>query len=200
MEIKYILNGYGVPTDNIPISLAGKIKVISLKQWIRVRQVLEQDLRTDSSTSKTEKQSLKDVVVECPYSDDILFKRGTSGMFHPGNVKFRSLIQSKYEQGDLITTKSLVSAILDEIANQKLRVLAWDEQESWISRIDDKKLIYKKIEYIVRDFQFSLTKYQMINRRAAATTTAMTTATAPKRAKLQSATSLFCAQDGTKQR
>merc|ERR1712130_991847 len=33
-------------------------------------------------------------IIECPQFQDVIFRQGTSGMCHPGNVTFRSLIES----------------------------------------------------------------------------------------------------------
>lgn len=169
MENRYKLNGYGIPTATLPVSWTGNIKTLNLKQWIKIRQVVEQD--SSEWTKPLRKfetvQKQKKFLVECPTLKDIIFKKGTSGMLHPGNVLFRSLVQSKYEQGNLLTTKSLMTATLDEIDRQALRVLVWNEKDSCFYVLRNPNLIYKKIEYLVRDFQFSSTKSQIINRRIA---------------------------------
>jgi len=207
MELRYTLNGFGIPTDSLPISWTGNVKTSYLKQFIRVRQVIEHD---DSflapgplpKMTKTQRQ----LVVECPNLNDIIFKKGCSGMQHPGNVLFRSLVQSKYEQGNLLTTKSLITATLEEIQQQGLRVLVWNEKESCFLVIRDQQMIYKKIEYLVRDFQFSSTRSQTINRRIAdAIATSASAVSSPKTVSsatqttenLESATSIFRGQDGS---
>lgn len=88
-------------------------------------------------------------------------------MLHPGNVRFRSLVQSRYEQGNLLTTKALITAMFEDIERQSLRVLMWNEKSQYFSVVIDPQLVYKKIEYLVRDFQFSSTKSQTINRKIA---------------------------------
>ena len=200
MELRYKLNGYGIPTDSLPMSWTGNIKTSYLKQWIRVRQFIEQD-----STSGSQIQ--RQLLVECPNLNDIIFKKGSAGMIHPGNILFRSLVQSKYEQGNLFTTKSLIVATLDEIERQGLRILTWNEKHQFFSVISDQQIIYKKIEYFVRDFQFSSTKSQKTNRRIsdAIATNVSTTETPPTTAasvnrttdNSLSATSIFRAEDGT---
>ncbi|OEU06391.1 hypothetical protein FRACYDRAFT_254702 [Fragilariopsis cylindrus CCMP1102] len=80
IELRYILHSYGIPTNNnnLPISFSGTIKTKYCKQWIRIRELS---------------------IVECPYLSDIIFRQGTNVIHHPGNSWFRSLIQTKFEEG-----------------------------------------------------------------------------------------------------
>jgi len=50
--------------------------------------------------------------VECPNSTDVIFRLGTAVATHPGNARFRSLIQSKYEE--------YISVRYDKDGNDKL--------------------------------------------------------------------------------
>lgn len=73
--------------------------------------------------------------MECPnLNDNIILKKGSAGMVHPGNILLRSLVQSKYEQGNLFTTKSLIMATLEEIERQGLRILTWNEKHQFVFR------------------------------------------------------------------
>jgi len=82
IELRYILHGYGIPTENIPMTWSGTIKVIYLKNWMKLRKAME-----DGSSNMTG-------VVECPNSKDVIFRQGTSLCCHPGNARFRSLVES----------------------------------------------------------------------------------------------------------
>eukprot|EP00536_Pseudo-nitzschia_multiseries_P018781 jgi/Psemu1/230267/e_gw1.3107.2.1 len=42
VELRYQLKSYGIPTDHIPISVTGTIKVGYIKQWMRTREVIEE--------------------------------------------------------------------------------------------------------------------------------------------------------------
>eukprot|EP00537_Pseudo-nitzschia_pungens_P013409 CAMPEP_0172385344 /NCGR_PEP_ID=MMETSP1061-20121228/3016_1 /TAXON_ID=37318 /ORGANISM="Pseudo-nitzschia pungens, Strain cf. pungens" /LENGTH=543 /DNA_ID=CAMNT_0013114321 /DNA_START=612 /DNA_END=2243 /DNA_ORIENTATION=- len=44
VEINYKLQSYGIPIDQIPISITGKIKKQYMLQWVRVRCIIEQSL------------------------------------------------------------------------------------------------------------------------------------------------------------
>jgi len=118
-ELRYILNGYGISTDTIPISWTGTVKVGYLKQWLRIRQYLEDPYfykynicndskfcsvmcnnnNNNNNNNNTSKpcNCKNSQPIECPRLNDILFKKGKSAKNHPGNAHFRSQIQYKYE-------------------------------------------------------------------------------------------------------
>lgn len=135
MEIHYKLQGYGIPFEHVPISWTGKVKVQYLKQWMRIRQAIERRQRhqyqlnnhsghgshtagsissdassCDESTTTGDKHN---GIIECPQLQDVVFRQGTSGVSHPGNVTFRSLIES--------------TVIREQIGREK-QIL---EQEQW---------------------------------------------------------------------
>jgi len=110
MEIHYRLQGYGIPFEYVPISWTGKIKVQYLKQWMRIRHAIEHhiiakhnntnycssnsDGSSDETTTVSYSNSVGGDIIECPQLQDVIFRQGTSGVSHPGNVTFRSLIES----------------------------------------------------------------------------------------------------------
>ena len=161
MELRYILQGFGIDTNNFPISWTGTIKSNYQKQWIWTRKYIEDNNYNCSGTCVSNNGS---AIVECPELKDIIFKKGAAANAHPGNVIFRSMIQMKYEQCPRIPTKSFIKEIIQEIRDQRLRMLIWNDDHSWWSLLEDEKQIYKKLEYIVRDFRFSSKKSQTINR------------------------------------
>ena len=87
--MSYILQGYGISTDTIPITFSGTVKVTPMKHWIRLRQFLEEPLYRKTGESQS--------IIECPRLNDIVFRQGTSLMAHPGNATFRAVIASKFE-------------------------------------------------------------------------------------------------------
>jgi len=105
MEVHYKLQCYGIPFEHVPISWTGKVKVQYLKQWMRIRQAVEGhgiDSRSSNSSGSeggsgdenSSVSSLSQSIIECPQLQDVVFRQGTSGVSHPGNVTFRSLIES----------------------------------------------------------------------------------------------------------
>lgn len=107
MEINYKLQGYGIPFEHVPISWTGKVKIQYLKQWMRIRLAIEKHTihnqhggknnngtSSGSDGSSDESPNPAGDIIECPQLQDVVFRQGTSGVSHPGNVTFRSLIES----------------------------------------------------------------------------------------------------------
>lgn len=155
MELQYRLKSYGIPVDLIPITDTGNIKTINLKQWMRLRKIVEVGMTPDGT--KTNEVS----IVECPRSNDVIFRPGTSMLCHPGNVVFRGLIESKQ---DRITVKraekeEVALEIIREVEKSGGRFLIWDNG-GWWSEAKDVDLICTKIATSYRDFK---TKVQSQN-------------------------------------
>ena len=105
LEIRYQLQGYGIPTELIPATDTGNIKNVNLKQWIKLRKHVEEEeqewmVRTgipysssDSDGAFSSASTVMDIpmsnIVECPLSTDVVFRRGRSMNSHPGTSCFR---------------------------------------------------------------------------------------------------------------
>lgn len=101
VELQYELNGYGIPSSDIPITWSGTIKTQYLKQWVRVRHLIEAEAEIDTPCihlGDGDGGNSNLSIVECPRINDVIFKRGCTMANHPGNSHFRSMIQSQYEQ------------------------------------------------------------------------------------------------------
>jgi hypothetical protein len=115
VELQYALQGYGIPTEDIPISSTGNIKMKNLVQWMRIRHAVENHddcYLSSSSTSNTGTMSTSRLmttsmitsmlipmppsgIVECPQPNDVLFRKGNSYVSQTGNAKLRAMIVSK---------------------------------------------------------------------------------------------------------
>ena len=178
VELRYILQVYGIPIESIPITYTGKIKLAYVRQWLRIRNMIEDQeklIATNYNTNNT--------IVEAPYLHDVLFKPGTSFTNHPGNITLRNIIQSKVKQlyedhNDnnkpqlKVVTKdlkrALVLEIIDEIVHiHRGRFVYWHKSNNmsdcwWVllhtkGNIRDEKLIFDKIGFL---FRKSYTKKQ----------------------------------------
>lgn len=155
MELQYRLKSYGIPVDLIPITDTGNIKTTNLKQWMRLRKIVEVGMTPDGTNANEVS------IIECPRSNDVIFRPGTSMLCHPGNVVFRGLIESKQ---DRITVKraekeEVALEIVHEIKKSGGRFLIWDNG-GWWSEAKDVDLICTKIAISYRDFK---TKVQSLN-------------------------------------
>lgn len=165
VEIRYVLQSYGIPATDIPVSWTGKIKTKNLIQWMQTRYAIEtnDDESTPSSVTTSN-------IIECPQLNDILFKKGNSNISHPGNAAFRSFIESlalqdeNTDNDDERTHKKSLSRevkrpkelALDiyrerEAEGSPGRYLVWDSDKDWWTELTDMGQICNKIEYVIRE-------------------------------------------------
>jgi len=219
IELRYSLKGYGIPVELVPLTDTGNVKTSYLKQWMKVRRILEvrkmaeeqqrfqeqlhyqqqqessfDDLFNDdtdttsintmtSTLSMPSPQQPLEAIIECPRSHDVVFRSGTSMACHPGNVRFRCLIELKHEDAYLIsstTQAELAEQLIHEITMNGGRFLKWDNHGYWTG-LQDRVQIHTKVALSIRDYKYK-TKAQR-NRQTN-----------------QSCTFLFQDQDGNKRR
>jgi hypothetical protein len=132
IELRYAMQGYGVPVDFIPVTGTGNIKLNHLKPWMKTRRLLE-----DLEHSK---------IVECPGSYDVVFKPGKRLMFHPGNLLFERLIMSKADEYSSASSKrNLYIWLQKEITETREgHFLKWDDDGYW-TKLEDEAQITTKI-------------------------------------------------------
>jgi len=146
LEQRYQLQGYGIPTELIPVTETGTVKSVHLKQWIKLRGYLEQKARkqevmlqsseSDSAGDSAVIPPMADIV-ECPGSKDVIFRRGKSMSYHYGNVKFQNLIESKiYEhtidpETTLQRRVAIEKELIQQIRDDGGRFLKWETGECW---------------------------------------------------------------------
>jgi hypothetical protein len=239
IELQYSVQGYGIPIELIPLTDTGNIKTTYLKQWMKLRRILEvmkmteQDRNNEHGQLKegaqegitntnnittngggggasvnvnananvnvnnndimsfTTNTSLisnlpsgsLESIIECPGSFDVVFRSGTSMACHPGNVRFRCLIESNHEHPHLVSQKTqaeLAEQLIKEVERMGGRFLKWDNRGYWVE-IKDGLQIHTKVSLSIRDYKYK-TKAQR-NRQTN-----------------QSFTYLFQCQDGNKRR
>ncbi|MGK3753049.1 MAG: hypothetical protein ACI8RD_005356, partial [Bacillariaceae sp.] len=109
-------------------------------------------------------------IVECPLSNDVIFRRGKTMNVHSGNVKFQNLIESHiYEHSIDLNTPPLRRAeieieLMNEVQIHKQgvsgRFLTWNIEKKWWSIIHSEDEIQSKIHYAFRDFRRKMLKKQ----------------------------------------
>lgn len=160
-ELRRILMTYGISGDQIPVTWSNSIKVNYLKQWLWIRHYIEGGLTTS--------------VVECPGMMDVIFRNRTSAMYHPGNDRFRGLIQLRLqaqlvaldaqpdeeEQHDDNTSwmEEMINNLIRELREENGRFLTWYNNKGfgvsgWWTELLDEKQIYSKVEYsVMKEFR-----------------------------------------------
>jgi len=156
LEMRYRLKSYGIPIELLPITETGSIKIINHNYWIKTRKHIEQGV------------DLIVMIVECPCTNDVVFRQGTSSMENPGNVKCRDLILSLLEDRDggmpisssnYYNTKNntnttnmaakyhndIVDRLVEQIEHYRCgHFLEWDKhRNAWIRMIDRHKVKQK---------------------------------------------------------
>lgn len=166
LENRYKLNGYGIPLDQLPVTETGKIKMSYFKKWVQLRKNIENENPLISERFQS--------IVECPGLMDVVFRPSQSTMCHPGNVNFRSLVESKHYEHDMATTREekmeITKGVIHEIKKRGGRFLVWDNN-TWWTVLDDEKQIYSKIAIFFRNSKASLNA--KANRQTARSSTYM---------------------------
>ena len=75
-------------------------------------------------------------VVECPGSNDVVFRREKTMNYHPGNVKFQDIIESQFQHHfDTNTTQAQKEAmeieVIQNIKKDGGRFLKWESDKGW---------------------------------------------------------------------
>jgi hypothetical protein len=158
VEVQYILKGYGIPSELIPLTDTGNIKTIYLKQWLKLRKNL------DALHEKGFPAAMS--IIECPGSTDVVFRPGTSVSCHPGNVRFRCLLES-FTSPDVVSFKTtqaeMAEQIVRDIEGAGGRFLKWDNKGYW-TEMRDRVQVHNKVALSIRDFKYK-TKAQRKNRQ-----------------------------------
>lgn len=157
VEMRYILQSYGIPIDHIPISYSGTIKTGYARQWLRVRSAIEQSFDRGGNDDPTLNN-----IVEYPNFNDVVFRPGSSCVSHPGNSSFRTMVgsklmeqdQGKEKSGTKMRRKDIVKYVVREIESRGGQFLVWNEIGGW-SQLNDEKLITSKIESLLKEFRKS---------------------------------------------
>lgn len=138
MELRYLVKGYGIPVDHIPLTETGNVKTQNLRKWMKLRCTLEEG--NDGATH----------IIECPGSNDVLFRPSKLIKGHPGNVKFQSLIEYYHEIGLGVTaaSKEIIAVILKDDG----RILVWDKRGWWTKLIDPAQRQFK-VSVSYRDYK-----------------------------------------------
>ena len=151
IQRRHVFSGYGIPTEMIPITDTGNVKHTFLRQWIKLRTLLERKDHFGSSGTLHDPGK----IVEFPGSSDVLYRTGTTTKCHPGNAAFRELIESKIENGKIfseISLSMLAEALIKEFLEIRPgRFLKWDNRGYWVV-LNDRAQINVKVAATIRDF------------------------------------------------
>jgi len=109
LEMKHNLKSFGIPIHLLARTRAGSIKLNHHSAWLNTRKILEQP-GSGIYTYKTEDENVhKANIVDCPLTNDIIFRQGTPYWDNPGNSIFRDLILGYWEKKQALDEKDILS-------------------------------------------------------------------------------------------
>lgn len=153
LEMRYRLKSFGIPIELLPITETGSIKMTNHNHWVKTRKHIEQGI--DSNVK----------IIECPGSNDVVFRQGTSSMENPGNVRCRDLILSVLEEKEKSMSSiqksndhTLAARIHNKIVNRLVdqierkhhgRFLEWDKYRGTWTQMFDRDKVKQKVSVLV---------------------------------------------------
>jgi len=116
-EMRYYLQGFGIPVQFFPLTETGTIKMNYFNKWIKTRSYLEareeeeaeRNKKNANEKTKGFKKKKKDksiVVVECPLLNDVVFRQGKPYKENPGNDVLRDSILEEMNRKMLASLES----------------------------------------------------------------------------------------------
>lgn len=148
-ELKYKILGYGINPEMIPVSDSGTIKTRNFLQWMETFKSIEKEPYGSTITTADGRNA-----IDCPKSNDVLFHRGKSCQYHPGNVAFRGMLEAKKRQhlaANQTMKKEIAWAIMAEVERRKGRFLSWDKSGWWVE-LNERTEVRHKVATSLRDF------------------------------------------------
>ena len=158
-EMMKILSGYGIPVNLIPVTNSGFPKTAYFKQWLRLQRRLEEE--NDEATAS--------LFIDCPRSNDVLFRSGSTMINNPGNVMFRGLVEAKIQDVYLnsdswaaVKTKEYIAIeIIEEVVQERRgRFLGWDSEDDCWKEFEDLLQVKSKVAITYRDLKLKLARME----------------------------------------
>jgi hypothetical protein len=155
-ELQNILSSYGIPVNTFPATNTGAVKTVGFKKWLNLQRRIENLETADESGIPR---------IDCPGSKDVLFRSGSAMNSNPGNVMFRSLLESKILE--VISSRNLPAKTKEDIAREiiqeishrrKGRFLRWDNDNSCWMEFQDLTPVKTKIGIAYRDLKLKIMK------------------------------------------
>ena len=174
------MKAYGIPVELIPLTDTGNVKTTYLRQWIKVRKILDANYHHDNNIHHIGNDSSNDssissggssgggdqTVIECPGSHDVVFRPGTSLSCHPGNARFRGFLETltvvPSELTEKMTQSELAERVIEEITRTGGRFLRWEHTDCYWTELHDPVQIHTKVFLSMRDFKYRARTHRRI--------------------------------------
>ena len=140
---------YGIHPTMLPITDNGIIKTRNYVKWLETRKSMEREPYGSLKATAT-----GGAIVDCPGVNDVLFNRGKSCQYHPGNITFRGMLESKkhlHLAANQTMKREIAWEIMSEVESRNGRFLYCDKSGWWIE-FENRMNIRHKVATSLRDF------------------------------------------------
>mmetsp|Transcript_9759 Transcript_9759/g.23622 ORF Transcript_9759/g.23622 Transcript_9759/m.23622 type:complete len:683 (-) Transcript_9759:58-2106(-) len=158
LEIRYKLQGYGIPVDLLPITHTMTLKRQSHLQWINFRKYVEQGVNGNAKTNSKNKASLTidpQDIVDCPRSYDVIIGKAKYTN-NPGNVFYRSLIEATHDEHISLSKRDKVEMtwrIVRQMEEMNGRFLEMNKHlKVWV-HIKDRNVMRQKVAQSYKEYK-----------------------------------------------
>lgn len=161
-EARYLLLGYGIPQGQIPLTSGGKVKTGSILQWINTRSMIEKKM-VEAGCNTIGECNVN--IIDCPGFNDVAMRPGKAYLCHPGNVKFKQLLDDyvdEYTNGNRNDKDRIAWEIIKIVQGWNGRFLEWNNSSSyWVANYDAEN-IRSKIPIYIRDHKRNIKSHQKL--------------------------------------
>lgn len=164
LEIRYKLQGFGIPVDLLPLTHTLTLKRQNHLQWIAFRKLIEQNQggnSADDCPGKGKKNLCKAFnihptdLVECPRSYDVIIGKAKYTN-NPGNVFYRSLIEATHDEHISACKRDKVELtwrIVRQMEERNGRFLELNKSlKAWV-HIRDRNVMRQKVAQSYKEFK-----------------------------------------------
>ena len=153
LEIRYSLQGYGIPVDLLPLTHTMTLKRQNHMQWISCRKYIESQEQR-KTCSKQEHIDPRDLV-DCPRSFDVIIGKAKYTN-NPGNNFYKSLIEGAHEEHNSLSKREKVEMtwnIVRTIEKRGGRFLEMNKYpKSWV-QIKDRTIARSKVAQSFKEYK-----------------------------------------------
>lgn len=160
LEIRYKLQGYGIPVDTLPLTHTMTLKRQNHLQWISFRKYVEQHEHGNEGKTENSKPGKvppidPDHLVWCPRSHDVIIGKAKYRN-NPGNVFYRSLIEATHDEHIASSKRSKVELtwkVVQQIEEQNGRFLELHKSlKAWV-HIRDRNIMRQKVAQSYKEYK-----------------------------------------------
>lgn len=139
-EVQYSLMTFGIPTDCLPITYQGEVKVLAHTKWWQRRKRMEEHRWNNNNNNILHADGEEgSYMIDLPAKYDVLLRRGRHYQNHPGNARLRQAMEAYFNTNTNNTnsmTTYLTTAVSQIIFQLKTtygsRFLEMSSQGWWV--------------------------------------------------------------------